>query len=71
MDMPATSFRFAQGPACFLSGADLLFFDQFDSKQNLAVPMKSMLDPLNHCLKNLGTVGALEGMGALHFRQFV
>jgi hypothetical protein len=51
--------------------ADLLFSDRLDSRQYLAVPIKSMLDPLNHCVKNLGAVGALKGIGALHFRQFV
>jgi hypothetical protein len=48
-----------------------LFSDRLDSRQNLAVPIKSMLDPLNYCLKNLRTVGALKGVSALHLHQFV
>lgn len=71
MDIPATPFSFSQGPACSLSPADLLFSDRLDSRQNLAVPIKSVLHPLNYCVKNLGTVCALKGEGALHFRQFV
>jgi hypothetical protein len=48
-----------------------LFSDRLDPRQNLAVPIKSVLYPLNYCVKNFGTVGALKGIGALHFRQFV
>ena len=55
----------------FLSLRDLLFSDRLDSRQNLAVPIKSVLYPLNYCVTNLGTVGALKGVGALHFRQVV
>jgi hypothetical protein len=71
MDTSHALQLFPRTSLCSVSPADLLFSDRLDSRQNLAVPIKSMLDPLNHCLKNLGTVGALEGMGALHFRQFV
>jgi hypothetical protein len=71
MDMPATLVSFPRAPAYSLSPTDLLLSDGLDSRQNLAVPIKSMLYPLNYCVKNVGTVGALKGVGALHLRQFV
>ena len=60
-----------QQPIPLFSRLILLLSDRLDSGDNLAVPIKSVPHPFNHQVKNLGTVGALKGVSALHFHQFV
>ena len=35
------------------------------------MPIKSMLHPFDHSLKNVGAVGALKGVITFHFHELV
>ena len=46
-----------------------MFFNRLYSRKDLAMPIKSMLHPCNHSLKNLWAVGALKSVITFHLRQ--